>query len=254
MGNRLVGLIPCRLESTRLKNKLLKKICDYPLFAHTYFNSINSNLNELYVCTGDNEIIDWCKKLNINFIKTVNKHSNGTERCGEAGATLKLKSSDRIVNIQGDEPLIEKKNINLLLKKFNENKSSDVTTLHKVKESKNDPNSTKLILSNKNKVLYISRADIPYSNKTLDKSIHIGVFCFEYTTLLKIINYEKSLIEKIENIELIRCLDNEINVFSYKITNDLIGVDTSKEFNTVKMMLEENKDYSYSINKFYTGA
>ena len=65
MTIRSVGLIPCRLKSTRLKNKLLKKIYKYPLFAHTYFKSVDSNLDEVYICTGDDEIIEWCKKLNI---------------------------------------------------------------------------------------------------------------------------------------------------------------------------------------------
>ena len=66
-------------------------------------------------CTGDDEIIEWCKKLNIKYVKTRKEHSNGTERCAEAGEGLKLRLKDRIVNIQGDEPLIDRSNINLLL-------------------------------------------------------------------------------------------------------------------------------------------
>ena len=252
MTIRSVGLIPCRLKSTRLKNKLLKKIYKYPLFAHTYFKSVDSNLDEVYICTGDDEIIEWCKKLNIKYVKTMNEHSNGTERCAEAGERLKLRLKDRIVNIQGDEPLIEKSNLNLLLSNFQKNKNADVITLHRNTQSRNDLDTTKLVMNNKNKVLYISRADIPFSNKNLNRSIHIGIFCFEFKTLLRIAGFKKSFLEKNENIELIRCLENDINVFSYDVKNELIGVDTMKEFKKVKFILENNKRYLNQINKFYT--
>lgn len=252
MTIRSVGLIPCRLKSTRLKNKLLKKIYKYPLFAHTYFKSVNSNLDEVYICTGDDEIIDWCIKLNIKYIKTMNEHSNGTERCAEAGERLKLRLKDRIVNIQGDEPLIEKSNLNLLLSNFQKNKNADVITLHRNIESRNDLNTTKLVMNSKNKVLYISRTDIPFSNKNLNRSIHIGIFCFEFKTLLRITGFKKSFLEQNENIELIRCLENDINVFSYDVKNELIGVDTMKEFKKVKFILENNKKYLSQINKFYS--
>ena len=252
MTIRSVGLIPCRLKSTRLKNKLLKKIYKYPLFAHTYFKSVDSNLDEVYICTGDDEIIEWCKKLNIKYVKTMNEHSNGTERCAEAAERLKLRLKDRIVNIQGDEPLIEKSNLNLLLSNFQKNKNADVITLHRNTQSRNDLDTTKLVMNNKNKVLYISRADIPFSNKNLNRSIHIGIFCFEFKTLLRIVGFKKSFLEQNENIELIRCLENDINVFSYDVKNELIGVDTMKEFKKVKFILENNKRYLNQINKFYT--
>ena len=252
MTVRSVGLIPCRLKSTRLKNKLLKKIYKYPLFAHTYFKSVNSNLDEVYICTGDDEIIEWCKKLNIKYVKTRKEHSNGTERCAEAGERLKLRFKDRIVNIQGDEPLIERSNINLLLSNFQKNKIADVTTLHRNMQSRNNQNTTKLVMNNKNKVLYISRADIPFSSKNLSRSIHVGIFCFEFKILLKITGFKKSFLEQNENIELIRCLENEINVFSYDVENELIGVDTMEEFKKVKLILESDKRYTDQINKFYT--
>ena len=141
-----VGLIPCRLDSQRLKNKLTKKISGYPLFAHTYFQSVNSKLDEVYVCSGDKEIIDWCEKLKINYIKTIENHSNGTERCAEAGKLLKLRGNDIIVNIQGDEPLIKGSNINLLINKLKKNIDAKVTTLHQDMASSGDLNSTKTMV------------------------------------------------------------------------------------------------------------
>ena len=182
----------------------------------------------------------------------MNEHSNGTERCAEAGERLKLRLKDRIVNIQGDEPLIEKSNLNLLLSNFQKNKNADLITLHRNTQSRNDLDTTKLVMNNKNKVLYISRADIPFSNKNLNRSIHIGIFCFEFKTLLRIVGFKKSFLEQNENIELIRCLENDINVFSYDVKNELIGVDTMKEFKKVKFILENNKRYLNQINKFYT--
>ena len=246
-----VGLIPCRLDSQRLKNKLIKKISGYPLFAHTYFQSVNSKLDEVYVCSGDKAIIDWCEKLKINYVKTIENHSNGTERCAEAGKLLKLKDNDIIINIQGDEPLIKGNNLNLLINQFNKNIDASVTTLHQNMASSGDLNSTKLVFSSKNKVMYISRADIPYSRNGKNKSIHIGVFCFEFQTLKKLIKFKPSSIEKKENIELIRCLENDINVYSFPVQNKLIGVDTMNEFREVKSLLERDLNYTNSIMKYY---
>ena len=107
-------------------------------------------------------------------------------------------------------------------------------------QSRNNQNTTKLVMNNKNKVLYISRANIPFSSKNLSRSIHVGIFCFEFKILLKITGL-KNLLEQNENIELIRCLENEINVFSYDVENELIGVDTMEEFKKVKLILESDK-------------
>ena len=246
-----IGLIPCRLESQRLKNKLTKKILGYPLFAHTYFQSINSNLDAVYVCTGDKEIIDWCKKLDIHYVQTSKNHFNGTERCAEAGKLLRLKNTDRVINIQGDEPLIKGSNLNLLINNFEKNVDAKVTTLHQSSISNGDLNSTKLVFSSKNKVMYISRADIPYSKTIKNKSIHIGVFCFEFKTLKQIIKLKMSALEQDENIELIRCLENDISVYSYSVKNKLIGVDTLNEFKEVKSVLENDTKYSNSISEYY---
>ena len=90
------------------------------------------------------------------------------------------------------------------------------------------------------------------SVKNLNRSIHIGIFCFEFKTVLRITGFKKSFLEQNENIELIRCLENNINVFSYDVKNELIGVDTMKEFKKVKFILENNKRYLNQINKFYT--
>jgi 3-deoxy-manno-octulosonate cytidylyltransferase (CMP-KDO synthetase) len=252
MEIKSVGLIPCRLASTRLKNKLVKKIADYPMFAHTYFKSTQSNLDDVYVCTGDTEIINQCKELKINYIKTNRKHTNGTERCHEAAKILDLKKDDVIINIQGDEPLVKKENLNLLLEKFRYDSKVNLATLHKHQVSLKNYNDTKLVINSKNKVMYISRSDIPFSNEIIEKLVHIGIFCYDFKTLSEILKFEKTKLENNENIELIRFLENDKNVFSYEVKNKLIGVDTLKEFNEVKEVIENDKKYLNSINIFYS--
>jgi 3-deoxy-manno-octulosonate cytidylyltransferase (CMP-KDO synthetase) len=252
MTIKSVGLIPCRIASTRLKNKIVKKIGDYPMFAHTYFKSTQSNLDSVYVCTGDIEIINQCKELNINYIKTNRKHTNGTERCYEAAKILNLKKNDVIINIQGDEPLVKKENLNLLLEKFRHNSLANLATLHKHQISLKNHNDTKLVINSKHKVMYISRSDIPFSNETIKKLIHIGIFCYDFKTLSDILNFKKTRLEKTENIELLRFLENDKNVFSYAVKNKLVGVDTLKEFNEAKNIIENDKKYLNSINVFYS--
>ena len=115
-------LIPTRIESTRLPGKALLLIDNIPLIIHTYKRAILSSLkDDVYVCTHSKEIIDVCKKYNANFVKTGSSHINGTERIAEASRILRLGPSSIIVDVQGDEPLIDPKNIDQTLKFFLKN-------------------------------------------------------------------------------------------------------------------------------------
>ena len=115
---KFVGLIPSRYGSSRLPGKPLIEFNGLPTFAHTYFRSSMSKLDELYLCTDDKRIYNKANELGIKTLMTSIKHKNGTERCYEASTILKLESNDVIVDIQGDEPLIKPESINKLIKNF----------------------------------------------------------------------------------------------------------------------------------------
>ena len=105
-------LIPTRINSKRLPAKALLQIEDIPLIIHTYKRACMSKLaNDVYVCTDSVKIIEVCKKYQAKFVKTKSTHKNGTDRIAEAAKKLNLKNKDLIIDVQGDEPLINPSDI-----------------------------------------------------------------------------------------------------------------------------------------------
>ena len=116
-------LIPTRINSKRLPAKALLQIEDIPLIMHTYKRACMSKLaDEVYVCTDSFEIIEVCKKYDAKFIKTKSTHKNGTDRISEAAKKLNLKSKDLIIDVQGDEPLINPRDIDRTIHFFKKNR------------------------------------------------------------------------------------------------------------------------------------
>ena len=112
-------LIPTRINSKRLPAKALLQIEDIPLIMHTYKRACMSKLaNDVYVCTDSLEIIEVCKKFEAKFIKTKSTHKNGTDRISEAAKKLNLNSRDLIIDVQGDEPLINPHDIDRTINFF----------------------------------------------------------------------------------------------------------------------------------------
>jgi 3-deoxy-manno-octulosonate cytidylyltransferase (CMP-KDO synthetase) len=122
---------------------------------------LSSLKDDVYVCTHSKEIIDVCKKYNANFVKTGSSHINGTERIAEASRILRLGSSSIIVDVQGDEPLIDPKNIDQTLKFFLKN-SFDIVVPHLEIKEKTSKNIVKILVDKNNKVNWFSRSNVPY--------------------------------------------------------------------------------------------
>ena len=199
---KFFGFIPCRVNSKRLPKKLLMKVNGYPLFTHVYFNAKNSMLDEVYVCSSDREILEVCKSLKIPFVKTTLNHKSGTDRCAEAARILNVNQNNVVVNIQGDEPLINSNHLNFLIKNFKENKKMYILTFHKKEFTYKDYDSTKLVLGDNNKFIYIRREDLPYSKNKVKRNIHIGVFAFKNKTLQNISSTKQTKLEKLKILNL----------------------------------------------------
>jgi 3-deoxy-manno-octulosonate cytidylyltransferase (CMP-KDO synthetase) len=120
---KIIGLIPARMGSTRLNGKALELIEGLPMIAHVYFRAkLSTELTAVHVCTDSEKIQNACSKLLIPCILTGDHHSNGTERCGEAAIKLGLEDKGVVIDIQGDEPMINPVHIDSVCraaKKFN---------------------------------------------------------------------------------------------------------------------------------------
>ena len=236
------ALIPARLNSTRLEKKLLKDLCGVPLIVRTYKNIVKTNLfNEVIVVTDSDEIINVLVKNDIKFLKSKNKHKTGTDRIAEFSNEFK---SDIIVNIQGDEPFINKNDLKKIIEVFNNDIDNkiDIVSLMISLKSTNDivnPNNVKVIVDKNNNSIYFSRNVIPFnrSNYKIKYFKHVGIYAFRNSYLNEFKNYIQSDLEKTEMIEAIRVIENGKKIKMIEIFNEHISIDTIDDFKIAESII-----------------
>jgi len=236
-------LIPTRIESTRLPGKALLLIDNIPLIIHTYKRAMLSSLkDDVYVCTHSKEIIDVCKKYNANFVKTGSSHINGTERIAEASRILRLASSSIIIDVQGDEPLIDPKNIDQTLKFFLKN-SFDIVVPHLEIKEKTSKNIVKILVDKNNKVNWFSRSNVPYFFNTVSEKYlkHLSIIVFKNSVLQKYSKLKKTKYENIESIELLRALEGGFSIGSPKLKGDSFSVDVINDYQKAIYYFKKDK-------------
>lgn len=236
---KIISLIPARYESSRFPGKPLELIEGLPMFAHVYFRSKLANLDESYICTDSYEILNKAKELKIPAILTSKNHKNGTDRCAEAAQKLSLNSSNLIINLQGDEPLISPMLINRLIKNFNL-KKMDILFPYLEIQKKNSLGYVKLANNKDNQVLYMSRSDIPnnFRKKTLLKT-QVGVTIFSKKAL-DIFAENESQNENIEGVELLRVFETNLKMFCFKTTIKSKSVDYPEDLTYVKREIKRD--------------
>ncbi|MDB2442185.1 3-deoxy-manno-octulosonate cytidylyltransferase [Candidatus Pelagibacter bacterium] len=241
MKKKIVALIPSRLESKRLPGKALLDIDGYPIIVHTAKRAMLSKMvDEVYVCTDSIEIIDVCKKNQIQTIKTKKNFKNGTERIASVANKFK---NYLIVDVQGDEPLTNPNTIDKLIKFHLKNKYKPEIVIPTRIMSYNSSSTMVRVLSSKsNRIMYLSRANIPYNYKKsvsfVDK--HVSVITFSYSGLMKYKKLKESTLESIEDIELLRALENDMKVFSYRIKEKSFSVDINDDYLKAKIAMNED--------------
>ena len=236
------ALIPARLNSTRLEKKLLKDLCGIPLIVRTYKNIVKTNLfNEVIVVTDSDEIIDVLVKNDIKFLKSKNEHKTGTDRIAEFSNEFK---SDIIVNIQGDEPFINKNDLKKIIEVFNndiDNKINIVSLMISLKSTNDivNPNNVKVIVDKNSNSIYFSRNVIPFnrSNYKIKYFKHVGIYAFRNSYLNEFKNYIQSDLEKTEMIEAIRVIENGKKIKMIEIFNEHISIDTIDDFKIAESIL-----------------
>ncbi len=238
------GVIPARYKSSRFEGKPLALIEGKPMFWHVYTRAKKANLKEVYLATDDIRIENEAKKYDIPCIMTSDKHNSGSDRVCELAQILKLSDNTILVNIQGDEPLLEPMMINQLISPFEKDASVRVTTLANrlsiIKDSErfNSVNSVKIVLDNSMKALYFSRAPIPFTRDEVKEEndsfyAHIGLYAFRYDTLKKFTSLPMSRLESIEKLEQLRLLENGIDIHVMITEFSSIGVDTKEDLEKV---------------------
>lgn len=242
---KIVGLIPSRLESVRLPGKALLDICGIPMVIHTYKRALFSKvLDEVYICTDSIEIAKVCEKYKAQYIMTSNKHINGTERIAEA--SMQFTNIKYFVDIQGDEPLIDPNHIDNVID-FHEKSSYDIVLPHiPTKDAISD--TICKVVDVGGKVIYLTRANCPYpfrGNQSLKK--YLSIISFTPEALLMFADFKESPLEKIEGIELLRAIENNLSVGTLELFGDSFSVDTGQEYaSAISAMKNDSLFQKYS--------
>jgi len=235
--HRVLGVIPARLESTRLPGKPLRAICGRPMIAWVYENARRAAcLDHLLVATDSPEVESYCREHGIPALMTSRQHRSGTDRMAEVMAN---EPAAIYVNIQGDEPMITPGHLERLLRPFDEAPTTQVSTLKVAIDARTalDPNVVKVVTDLAGRALYFSRARIPYDRDgsgQVQYFKHQGFYAFSAAALKQFHALPPSPLEKLERLEQLRFLENGIDIAVVETPHDTIGVDTEEDLRRVE--------------------
>ena len=235
------ALIPARLNSTRLKRKLLKKINGIPLIVRTYQNIKSFNFfDNVTVVTESDEIIKALKEYNISFLKSKKNHRTGTDRIAEFANDI---ISEFVINIQGDEPFIEKDDMKKIIDEFKNDKQKkiDVVSLMSrmnIKKQIINPNNVKVVVDKNNDSIIFTRSVIPYQRSDINPIFykHVGIYGFRKSFLKDFSKYGQTPLEKSEKIEALRIVENGKKIRMIEIFNEHISIDTPEDLKRAKLL------------------
>lgn len=239
MSKRVWGLIPARLESSRLPQKALKLLHGLPMIVHVAKRSqLADNLDEVIVCTDSSKIIQVCFKYGIKVCVTSDTCQNGTERILEAKKRLGIPDNDLILDIQGDEPLIDPKSVDQVADYIIKEAGENVIALpHMDLCPAANKNVVKVVASG-NRVVYLTRADAPYPfNKDVQLKKHLSVIGFSGESLEIFGRLAVGELEKAEGVELLRAIEGGMNIQTFPIDADSFSVDVIEDFERAERSL-----------------
>lgn len=229
---KILGIIPARYASTRFPAKPLADIAGKSMIERVYTQTRQSSkISKVVVATDDQRIFDHVRSFGGNVCMTSADHVSGTDRCFEA-LSKQDEKYDYVINIQGDEPFISPKQIDLLGDLLDG--KTELATLGKKiadEESIANPNVVKLVKSSLGEALYFSRFPIPYLRNNVAHPFfkHIGMYAYRSDVLEKITKLPVSSLEKAESLEQLRWLENGYRIKVAETDQETIGVDTPED-------------------------
>lgn len=240
------GIIPARYSSTRFPGKPLAQILGKPMFWHVYERARQCpELDRVVIATDDNRIFEAAQSLDVPAIMTRSDHESGTDRVHEAACLLKIPDAGVVVNIQGDEPLLDPEMVSLLIRPFADPEISVTTLVHPMgPESAENPDRVKAVFAPDQRALYFSRAPIPYPRDVLSASYfcHIGLYGFRKSALDRFVSLPPGRLEQMEKLEQLRLLENGIGIHVEITENKSMSVDRPEDLQQVIAVLEQRQN------------
>lgn len=234
---KIAALIPSRLESSRLPRKALLDICGLPMIVHVLKRTqLASNLNDVFVVTDNAEIKQAVEQHGGRVIMTRSDHETGTDRIAEAAENL---DHDILVNVQGDEALVNPHYVDRVVEALANSPAHQVAMLVNPYFKLNSPSDIKVVLNQKNEVMYLSRQDIPSNARTPNapmlKAYHIIPFRREF--LLQYAAWPKGDLERIEFNEYLRILEQGVPILGVKVESQAVSIDTAQDLEFVRTQM-----------------
>ncbi|WP_019613774.1 3-deoxy-manno-octulosonate cytidylyltransferase [Psychromonas ossibalaenae] len=238
-------VIPARFGSSRLPGKPLLDICGKPMIVRV-IEQVLGRFEHIYVATDDQRIIDAVAEYDVIAVMTSDKHESGTDRLAEVAQIHEFADDDIVVNLQGDEPLIEPELLQQVARLLDSNSASMSTLMTPITSVADllNPNVVKVVHGENNKALYFSRAPIPYPRDAFSKTKnvmpegdyfrHLGLYAYKVSALKSIPTLPVSTLEGIEKLEQLRPLASGFDIV---VENACMvpkaGVDTQEDLDKV---------------------
>ena len=224
-------IIPARLASTRMPNKILREINGVPMFVATARRV--STADEVAIAADDEGVVQIAQKFGFKAVMTSRAHQSGTDRINEAADMLGVKDSEIIINVQADEPFIEPENI-VKFREFCEKNAARAFMFSCFKivgsELADDKNLVKVVTDDAGYALYFSRSRIPFDRAPFDAyKAHLGIYGYSAANLKRFCSFAPSTLENTEKLEQLRALSNGEKILMLEVQSDGIGIDCEED-------------------------
>lgn len=233
-------MIPARYAASRFPGKLMQKLGDKTVIRRVYEATLQTGLFDDVIIVTDSDVIEQeIKAINGHVIRSKREHESGSDRIAEAVSDLDV---DIIVNVQGDEPFIQKEPLEKLVRLFDDDTVQVASLMRKItsEEELNASSSVKVVVNKKSDALYFSRNVIPFVANSAVKAqhyLHIGVYGFRKETLLRFTSWPAAELEKTEKLEQLRYLENGVPIRMALVDFKSVAIDTPEDLEKAKMLL-----------------
>lgn len=245
MENQTAIIIPARYESTRLKGKPLIEVGGKPIIQWVFEKAVKSTLADRVIIATDNEkIYETSLMFGAEAEMTLDTHNSGSDRIAEVAE--RHPEISYIINLQGDEPMINPETIDNVIRLLKEDENADISTLvREIKEEKeiNDSNLVKCVFDNNGYAMYFSRSKIPFERNVGYSKFygHIGLYGYKRDALFRMTGANQSSLELTESLEQLRALQMGMKIKVSVVEDSSIGIDTIEDLNNFKSKMLANQ-------------
>lgn len=237
-------VIPARFGSTRLPGKPLADIAGKPMIQRVYERVTNAKKPEVFiVATDDQRVYDAVQSFGGTVVMTDANHPTGTDRLAEVAQ--QYTDLDVIINVQGDEPMIDANLIDQLAELFESDDALQMATVATplLEEEYDEPSAVKVVLNKRNDAMYFSRSLIPYPRHDFVNTPlkHIGIYAYRRQFLLDYAKMEPTAAEQTESLEQLRALENGFAIRVITTDKRFVGVDTPEDLARVNAIFEQEE-------------